>query len=169
MSRRSVFIVILIAFNVIIDQLSKFWVRANVEAGSVTEIVGQKFILTNVENKGAFLGMGSDLGPTLRIILLLVLPVVVLGIVLVHVFREKYMDRLSVIGFCFILGGGIANIYDRIALGSVTDFWRIDLGGIFKTGIFNIADMSVTSGMIMLLTAALFIKKKPIKEEESPE
>jgi len=165
MSRRSIFILFLIAFTIAIDQISKFWVRANVEPGTVSEIVGQKFILTNVENPGAFLGMGSDLSPTLKIILLLILPVVVLGIVAYHVFKEKYMDRLSLVGFCLIIGGGIANVYDRFVYGSVTDFWRIDLGSIFKTGIFNIADVAVTTGMITLLTAALVTKKKKPKVE----
>lgn len=166
MSRRSVFIILLIAFNIVVDQISKIWVRANVDAGSVSEIIGDNFILTNVENEGAFLGMGSELGPTLKTILLLILPIIVLSMVLVHVFREKYMDRLSLVGFCFILGGGIGNIYDRVVRGSVTDFWRIDLGGIFKTGIFNVADMSVTSGMIILLTAAFFVKKHSKKSLE---
>jgi len=67
------------------------------------------------------------------------------------VYRDKEIDKISLIGFCFIIGGGIGNIYDRILYGSVTDFLFIDLGGIFKTGIFNIADLSVTTGMIMIL------------------
>jgi signal peptidase II len=160
MSRRSIFIILLIAFNIAIDQLSKFWVRANVDPNSISEIFGQKFILTNVENPGAFLGMGSDLNPTLKVILLLILPIIVLGIVVYHIFKEKYMDRLSLVGFCCIIGGGFANIYDRLMYGQVTDFWRIDLGGIFKTGIFNLADMSVTTGMILLVSAAIIYRKK---------
>ena len=36
-----------------------------------------------------------------------------------------------------IVGGGIANVFDRITRGEVTDFFFIDLGGVFKTGIFN--------------------------------
>jgi signal peptidase II len=36
----------------------------------------------------------------------------------------------------------------------VTDFLYIDLGGVFKTGIFNSADLSVTTGMILLLTSS---------------
>jgi len=67
------------------------------------------------------------------------------------IYRDKEIDKISLIGFCFIIGGGIGNIYDRILYGSVTDFLFIDLGGIFKTGIFNIADLSVTTGMIMIL------------------
>lgn len=165
MKRRSIFILLIVAVTIAIDQISKFWVRANIEVGSVSEIVGQKFILTNVYNEGAFLGMGSDLGPTLRVLLLLILPVVVLGVVAYHVVKEKNMDRLSLIAFSLIIGGGIGNIFDRFMAGKVTDFWRIDLGGIFKTGIFNIADIAVTTGMIMLLVAALVFKKKKEVQE----
>jgi signal peptidase II len=51
-------------------------------------------------------------------------------------------------------------VFDRIVFGKVTDFFFIDLGGVFKTGIFNIADLSVTTGMIMLLFSGVFTKKK---------
>lgn len=167
LSKRSIFIIILIGANIAVDQISKIWVRLNVATNSETELLGQTFILTNVENSGAFLGMGSDLHPTIKIIVLLILPVIVLGIVLRHILIDKTLDRWSLIGFCCIIGGGIANVYDRFLYGSVTDFFHIDLGGVFKTGIFNIADMSVTGGLIMIVISSLFHRKKQ-KAEKSP-
>ena len=158
LSRRSIYIWIIIVFNIAIDQISKFWVRANVT--SETELIGSYFTLHNVENSGAFLGMGSELNPTIKLIVLLILPIVVLGFVLRYVFKDKTIDKLSLIGFSCILGGGFANIYDRILYGSVTDFFHIDLGGIFRTGIFNMADLSVTTGMIMIITASFVYRKK---------
>ena len=162
-TRRSIFIIALILINIAIDQVSKFLVRTNVESFSETQILGDKFILTNVENAGAFLGMGSDLNPTLKTILLLILPILVLGLVLYHVFKDKTMDRVSLIGFCCIIGGGVANVYDRVLYGSVTDFLHIDLGGVFKTGIFNMADFSVSTGLIMLIVASFIHKKKKVE------
>jgi len=156
---RTLFIVLIIVFNILIDQISKFWVRANVVAGSNSEIIGDYFTLHNVENKGAFLGLGSDFSPILKIILLNVLPILVLTLVLFHIFRDKTLDKFSLIGFCCIIGGGIANLYDRVLYGQVTDFWHIDLGGVFKTGIFNIADMSVMFGMGLLILGNFFKKK----------
>jgi signal peptidase II len=122
-----------------------------VDQYSEVKLIGEYFILTNVENSGAFLGMGSDFSPFIKTIFLLILPVIVLICIIVYVYRDKQIDKISLIGFCLIIGGGIANIYDRILYGSVTDFLFIDLGGIFKTGIFNIADLSVTTGMILIL------------------
>ena len=148
---RNISITILIAVSVLLDQLSKILIRNNVDQYSEVKLIGEYFILTNVENSGAFLGMGSDFSPFIKTIFLLILPVIVLICIIVYVYRDKQIDKISLIGFCFIIGGGIANIYDRILYGSVTDFLFIDLGGIFKTGIFNIADLSVTTGMILIL------------------
>ena len=148
---RNISITILIAVSLLLDQLSKFLIRHNVDQYSEIKLIGDYFILTNVENSGAFLGMGSDFSPFIKTIFLLILPVIILICIMVYVYRDKQIDKISLIGFCFIIGGGIGNIYDRILYGSVTDFLFIDLGGIFKTGIFNIADLSVTTGMILIL------------------
>ena len=152
-------IAIIIIANIALDQISKVIVRSKIDYREVIELIGEKFILTNVENTGAFLGMGSDMNPTLKLIFLLILPVVVLGMVLYYILKNKHLDRLSLVAFCCIIGGGIANVYDRIMYGSVTDFLHIDLGGVFRTGIFNVADMSVTFGMIILVYASLTQQK----------
>lgn len=162
---RNVFIVLLIVFNIALDQITKVIVRANIEIREVIELIGDKFILTNVYNKGAFLGMGSEMNPTLRTIFLLILPTIVLTYVIYYIIKTKELDRLSLIAFCCIIGGGVANVFDRIVFGKVTDFFFIDLGGVFKTGIFNVADISVTAGMIMLLLSGIFNKKKEERQE----
>ncbi|RAJ14651.1 signal peptidase II [Olleya aquimaris] len=159
MSSRNILILGLIVLNIILDQVSKFIVRADVIKHSTTEIFGDYFTLHNVENEGAFLGMGSDFSPTLRILLLIVLPIVVLLLVLRHIIKDKTMNTMTLVGFCCIIGGGIANLYDRIVYGSVTDFLHIDLGGVFRTGIFNLADVSVMVGMGCLLVGS-FKKQK---------
>ena len=157
---RTVFIILLIVLNIAIDQISKIIVRAQVIPGSESEIIGDYFTLHNVENTGAFLGMGSDFNPTLKLILLLLLPIGVLGYVLYYIIKHKNLDNFTLIGFCFVIGGGIANVYDRIVYGSVTDFFHIDLGGVFRTGIFNVADMSVMLGMGLLLYGSFKSSKK---------
>jgi len=173
LTKRSLYIIIVIVATIAIDQLSKIWVRANIQPrtdiqlGERIQLIGDKFLMMNVENSGAFLGMGSDLNPTLRIILLLIVPIIVLGFVLLHIFKDKTMDNWSLFAFSSIIGGGLANVFDRIVYGSVTDFFYIDLGGVFRTGIFNMADMSVTTGMIILLFVSFRKKKKEEVTEES--
>ncbi|MUU77797.1 signal peptidase II [Winogradskyella endarachnes] len=157
---RNLFITLLIIFNIAIDQISKVIVRKTLTFKEQIDVIGSYFQLIWVENKGAFLGMGSDMNPTLRLIFLLILPTIVLGYVVYYIVKTKELDRLSLIAFCCIVGGGIANVFDRIAFGQVTDFFFIDLGGIFKTGIFNVADLSVSAGMVMLLLSGFLNRNK---------
>jgi signal peptidase II len=160
---RNAFIIVLVIINIALDQISKAIARIYIQKGEVIDVIGNVFQLYHVENKGAFLGMGSDMSDTMKLIFLLILPVLVLGYVIYFIVKNKDLDKLSLIAFCCIVGGGIANVYDRIVYGKVTDFLHLDFGGVFRTGIFNVADMSVTTGMLILLYASFFVKTK--KEE----
>lgn len=165
LSRRSFFITLTIVLTIAVDQISKIIVRTYVVPSERSNIIGTYFTLHNVENVGAFLGMGSDLSPLLKLILLLILPIVVLSFVTYHIFKDQSLDKISVFAFASIIGGGIANVFDRVVYGSVTDFFHINLGGIFRTGIFNMADLSVTTGMILLLFVS-FKKKKEATNQD---
>lgn len=144
----------LIILSIFFDQLSKFWIRNNIESYNEIELIGSFFTLIRVENSGAFLGMGSELSYIPKLILLIIFPIVVLVAVSIYTYMDKKLDNLSLVGFSLIIGGGVANIFDRIVYGSVTDFLYINLGRFLKTGIFNIADLSVTTGMILIIIAS---------------
>jgi signal peptidase II len=110
--------------------------------------------------------MGSDSRPAVKLIFLLIIPVIVLAIVLYYVVTNNMLDKKSIVGFSCIAGGGIANVYDRFMYGSVTDFLFMDFGGVFKTGVFNIADLSVTTGMVLLLISSFL--NRPSKKAGAP-
>ena len=152
--KRNILTTIIVLLSIASDQISKVWVRNNFESYIEKSIIGDVFTLIKVENTGAFLGMGSDLSETLRVLLLIVLPVIVLVSITIYTYIDKSLDKTSIIGFSLIIGGGIGNIFDRIVYGSVTDFLYLNFGGIMKTGIFNIADLSVTTGMILILISS---------------
>ena len=151
--KRNILITIIVLLGIAFDQISKVWVRNNFESYIETSIVGDIFTLIKVENTGAFLGMGSELPETLRGLLLIVVPIIVLVGITVYTYLEKSLDKTSIIGFSLIIGGGVGNIFDRIVYGSVTDFLYLNFE-FFKTGIFNIADLSVTTGMILILISS---------------
>lgn len=155
---RIVVFLLLIVINIGCDQITKSIVRENVKYNAHIQLVGNNFILTKVQNTGAFLSLGSTLNPVLRDILLLAFPAFIIAVLLVWVFIKNKLRMDILIGLSFIIGGGIGNIADRILYGSVTDFLHINLGGIFRTGIFNMADVSVMVGMFLLLIGS-YIKK----------
>lgn len=107
--------------------------------------------LTKIENSGAFLSAGHSLPEPMKTIILTVSPLLILIGAFIYVIRVNHLSHLAVTGICFIIGGGMGNIYDRIQYGSVTDFLHLNLG-VFQTGIFNMADVSITIGICMILT-----------------
>ncbi len=157
-----VFILLLILSNISCDQVSKKIVRKNIKQGEYIQLINNNFILTNVENTGAALGFGQNFPPLIKTILLKGLPLIVLIILAFRIISKKNLDNWLAIAFAFVIGGGIGNLIDRIIYGSVTDFFHIRIG-IFKTGIFNMADVSVTIGVLTVLAFAL--RKKRIKTQ----
>lgn len=143
-------IVVFVVLNIGCDQLSKDLVRKHVLPMDYIQVVNDNLILTNVENTGAMLGFGQSFPPIIKMILLKGLPLIVLLILLARTLQKTNLNRWMVLAFAFVIGGGIGNLIDRFAYGSVTDFFQIKLG-FFKTGIFNMADVSVTTGVFLLL------------------
>jgi signal peptidase II len=75
---------------------------------------------------------------------------------LVYLFLKPVSGNM-LIGLCFIIGGGVGNLFDRILYGSVTDFLYVKFG-IFQTGIFNMADVSIMAGLFIILLQ-VFMKR----------
>ena len=153
-----VLIVLMVLFNIGCDQLSKDVVRKNVAPNDYIRVVHDNLILTNVENTGAMLGFGQHLPPIPKIILLQLLPVLVLLILLFRILQKSNLNNWLIFAFAFVIGGGIGNLIDRIVYGSVTDFFQIKIG-LLRTGIFNMADVSVTMGVIVILFLSFRDKK----------
>ena len=158
---RMVLIFALILMNVGCDQVSKSVARTHIESSEKISVLGDYLILVKTENKGAFLGFLSTMeNPVLKSIFLIILPILVLFFILRTIIIKTDLDRYMIFGLCCIIGGGIGNLYDRIVYHSVTDFMHIDLGGVFKTGIFNMADVSVMLGTGLILLS--FIKRREV-------
>ena len=147
---RNLVILFILILNFSCDQISKTIIRKSIAEYEIIPIIDGYFTLTMVENKGAFLSAGSSLPYFIRLILLTLLPIVFLTYGLWLIIQKKDMPQMLVIGWCFVIGGGIGNLYDRIIHGSVTDFFHLDLR-LFQTGIFNMADVSIMTGMFIII------------------
>ncbi|MFZ6014425.1 MAG: signal peptidase II [Bacteroidota bacterium] len=163
---RTLIIILLLASNIGCDQISKQVVRQNIGYDEQFSFINDQLTLMKVENTGAFLSLGHTLPQPFKSILLNIIPVLVLGFALLYLLTKKNLNNLTLLGVCFVGGGGIGNLYDRIIHGSVTDFVHIDFG-FFQTGVFNMADVSIMSGMVMILLDAWLNKTKPDEEMAS--
>ena len=163
---RIILILSLVFLNIGCDQISKRIVRNKIAPNERIEVIKHNVILTKVENSGAAYSLGADLHPLVKVLLLQLLPAIVLVVLLGMLLVKTEYSRPLIFGFCFIVGGGIGNIFDRIAYGSVTDFLYVDLG-FFATEIFNMADVSIVFGTIIVLTYSIFGKKETPNLEEN--
>jgi signal peptidase II len=159
---RTIVILFVLALNIGCDQVSKTFIRNKIDPYSEYTFLHRHVIIQRVENPGAFLSLGDTLTGPLKIILLNILPAVALLFGLYFVFTKTNLNRTILFGIILVVGGGAGNLYDRVVHGSVTDFMHINFV-IFRTGIFNVADMSIMAGMFLILIHTFF-KKKP-KEE----
>lgn len=144
----------LILLNVSCDQVSKNVARESLNYYDRTEVLGEYLVLTKIENKGAMLSAFSELPDQVRFIMLGVVPAVVLLLGVILLLSQKRVYPMRLLGFCFVIGGGMGNIIDRLLYGSVTDFVILSAGP-FRTGIFNMADVSVMLGTGIVLWALM--------------
>jgi signal peptidase II len=102
-----------------------------------------------IENRGGFLGLGSNLPERTRTGLfvlgtgLLLVGVLVWGI-------RSHARGPAFAGLALLWAGGVSNLFDRVARGSVVDFLNVGIGPL-RTGIFNVADMAIMAGCALLL------------------
>jgi signal peptidase II len=150
--------------NIACDQVSKNIARKNIDYNEQISVAGKILTLTLVENTGAFLSLGNSLPGFIKLIFLKIIPLIALLYGVVFIMTKKDLSNVTILSITFIVGGGIGNIFDRIMYGSVTDFLHLDFG-IFQTGIFNMADVSVMTGMFILLLE-LYFRKRSLKVKE---
>ncbi len=118
------------------------------------------------ENPGAFLSLAANLPPQARFILLTVFNAAILLGVAAYVVLQRDIDRMSWYGLVLILAGGIGNLIDRINLGIVIDFLNLGIGPV-RTGVFNVADMAITAGFVLLLPQ-MFRREPPAVSNAPP-
>ena len=126
---------------VLIDQLSKFFVRTNFQLSQSIPIINNIFHLTYIQNTGAGFGILKA-----QALILIFISVAVIGIILYNFDKIKNNETLLQILAGFVLGGTIGNLIDRLAYGHVMDFLDFQIWPIF-----NFADSFVTIGIIGLI------------------
>ncbi|MCX6639642.1 MAG: signal peptidase II [bacterium] len=135
---------------IILDQISKYWVRAEMPLWKSYSVIGSEFFrLTHVENTGVAFGfrIGSP-------IFLITFNLIASAFLLYFIFKPERLGPSShpamlQFALSMILGGAIGNLIDRILFRHVTDFLDFDFPNFLMTRwpTFNIADSAVTVGV----------------------
>ncbi len=138
------------ALVVLLDQLAKVaavrWL-----AGEAPRLwLGGSFRLQYVENRGAFLSLGAALPEAARTGIFVVAVLAVLILISIYILSGAQVARGELWAASLFTSGGVGNLIDRVLLGYVRDFANIGIGPV-RTGVFNLADVAITAGAIVLL------------------
>jgi len=143
------------------DQITKWIARTHLEEDVVHSFLGDTVRLQLAHNYGAFLGLGASLSQGWRQAIWSVGVGCVLLAMLGYALFARSLDRSMLIAMALIFGGGMSNLYDRVAYGGyVIDFLNVGIGSL-RTGIFNIADMGIMVGAFIILWTTFRGAKAP--------
>jgi signal peptidase II len=141
-------------FIVLIDQLSKILVHAKMNLYDSFTVIPSLLDFTYIRNEGIAFGInfpGSKM-------LFIIFPILITFYLISLLKNKEFEDNTSQIALFLIIGGAIGNILDRIFRGYVVDFIDFYINGAHWY-IFNVADASVTIGLLFLLYSSILIKK----------
>ena len=147
-------IITIIIFS--LDRISKFYVILRSETNLSSSLFTSKFLNINlIWNEGIAFGLFSFQQKMYYNILTIIIILITL-IILWMITRSMGLEKL---GFLMIFGGSIGNIFDRIYYSAVPDFIDFHINN-FHWFIFNLADIFITLGVILLIYSEIFLKNK---------
>jgi len=174
-TRGVLFIIFLI---LVFDQCTKYIARIFLKPRYSVSVLGDFFRLTYVENPGIAFGIRID-----NKVLFTLLSIIAIVVIFYYLFKMKdhFILRSA---FAIILGGAFGNLIDRFMYGRVVDFFDFNFFNVsippFKFlffhfngysldrwPVFNIADMAVSVGMIIVIMSAILEgNHQPAEENE---
>ena len=140
-----------------LDQLSKLYIQEAIAKGSSLPIIENFFHITLVYNSGAAFGLLS--GYSRLFILVALVAIFVINYVLFK--KRKSLRGIERVSLCFILGGTLGNLTDRIRWGYIIDFIDFRIWPVF-----NLADSFITVGAVMLAWS-VFLENNRNKQIEA--
>lgn len=175
--KRSTKAILLIVIILLIDQLSKTWIKTNMQLGEEFSVLGDFFLIHFTENNGMAFGLefSGSYGKLFLTVFRLV-AVGVLGYGLHYAIKNRY-HRGFIYCIGLILAGALGNIIDSVFYGVIYDYapllhgrvvdmfyfpiirgyypdWFPFWGGesfIFFRPVFNVADSAISIGVILIL------------------
>ena len=146
------------------DHVSKELAKEHLKDRAPRSYYHDTFRLEYVENTGAFLSFGDNWSKTVSFWTMSIIPLIILVAIFIYAIRRVGNHSFwSLFPFVLIVSGGLGNIIDRIVYDRhVTDFLNLGINNL-RTGIFNLADLYVTAGVIMLF---FFQFRKPVVDKK---
>jgi len=149
----SLFITIVI---LILDQITKYIITKTMQIGDSFELIPNFLNITSHRNSGAAWGILSG-----KMAFFYIITVVIIIVLIVFYIKEAKHNLLMQVAISLLFAGALGNFIDRVLNGEVVDFVDTYIFS-YNFPIFNVADSSLTIGVLLIIIALL----KDMKTEE---
>jgi len=149
----------IILLIVVIDQITKYVVIKYLQPLKTFTILEGVFSLSYVENRGAAFGILQN-----QKLFLIIIPIIIVVSIIFYLVKHRREEILTRVCLSVIVGGALGNLIDRITLGYVVDMFEATF---IKFPVFNVADIAVVCGTIILSIQLIFHEKPDIRNKES--
>lgn len=150
---------LIIIASVLIDQITKIIVAGNMALYDSVTVIPHVFSFTYIHNYGAAWGLFSE--HRWVFLILTGIAIIVLPILL---YRYRHLPFLFGFSLSLIIGGAIGNMIDRLLRGYVIDFFEFTF---IDFPVFNVADICVTVGTVLMFIYIAFIDKTLFADKKS--
>ncbi|MBM6507097.1 signal peptidase II [Staphylococcus pasteuri] len=142
----SLFVVI---FILVIDQITKWIIASSMKIGDSYEVIPNFLNITSHRNNGAAWGILSG-----KMFFFYIITVIILIILVLFFIKEAKYNLFMQLAVSLLFAGALGNFINRLFNGEVVDFIDTNIFG-YDFPIFNIADSSLTIGVILIIIALL--------------
>ena len=149
--------VLIVLISVLLDQLTKYIVVANIPLYTSVKIIPGLFDFTYLHNPGGAFGILADQPDTVRIFVFIGLAAVAACLVLWFYKTTPKNFKWLRTAYVIIFAGAAGNLIDRIRLGYVIDFLDFYIKDMHWPA-FNVADSLITIGMAIIVYHVIFNK-----------
>ena len=147
---------------VVADQLAKAWAVRSLRPVGIKTIVRGYFDLRYSLNTGAAWSFLADADPTFRRWFFLGATLLAMVFIGVMYQRARLDQRALRWALAMLFGGAVGNLIDRVRMGHVVDFISLHLRDRFHWATFNVADIAITAGLVLLVLDMLTSRKKAV-------
>jgi len=135
-----------------LDQITKAIVMASMSQNQSITVLGNLFRITYIHNPGAAFGL--HIAPSTFHAVFNAVASIVISYFLVTLPKKEYWPRIAL---ALVLAGALGNLVDRLRIGEVIDFIQVGLSDRLIWPIFNVADMGVSTGVVLLMLFFLVV------------
>ncbi len=151
--RRWLFLIVVALVTCGLDQASKEWANSTLqfEPGRTIQVVEGYAAFSYVRNPGAAWGFLARADASFRLPFFITVTSVAMVFMLYIFIRLEPNQRLLMVALSLILGGALGNFVDRVRFNYVVDFILLHYQMRFRWPTFNIADVAITVGVVLML------------------